>query len=118
MTRIRPEAATTPEDRREGATTRRVVQLDELAAAEQEREAAPALHATFTAPRPTDRLLRLAELVVGDWAPTLRDALVRVLIFAVILVALGIALGAEFALAGGAVGMTTFLIGRRRADSR
>jgi hypothetical protein len=68
-------------------------------------------------PVPRDRVLRVAERVVGDWAPTLRDALVRVLVFAVLLVALGVALGVEVAAAGAVVGFVMFLIRRRRADS-
>lgn len=124
MTSIRPETAATPGDRPGGtapvskSTTRRTIQLDELVDAEPEQEPVPAPRATFTAPRPTDRLLRLAELAVGDWAPTLRDALLRTLIFAVILVALGVALGLEFAIAGGVVGLVAFLVGRRRGESR
>jgi hypothetical protein len=64
-----------------------------------------------------DRVLRVAERVVGDWAPTLREALVRVLLFVVVLVALGVAFGAEVAAAGAVVGFVMFLIGRRRAGS-
>ncbi|GAB1513821.1 hypothetical protein JCM33774_58630 [Actinophytocola sp. KF-1] len=72
----------------------------------------PAKHALRPASR--DRFLRVAERVVGDWAPTLREALVRVLVFAVVLVALGLTLGVEVAAAGAAVGFVMFLIGRRR----
>jgi hypothetical protein len=64
-----------------------------------------------------DRLLRVAELVVGDWAPTLREAALRVLLFSVVLVVLGIAFGSEVAVLGAVVGFVMFLVGRRRADS-
>ena len=97
---------------------RRTVRL----AADVEPEAAeapaprrPASHALRPALR--DRVLRVAERAVGDWAPTLREALVRVLVFAVVLVALGVTLGVWVAAAGAAVGFVTFLIGRRRAGS-
>lgn len=68
-------------------------------------------------PRPAfkDRLLRVAELVVGDWAPTLREAFLRVLLFAVVVVALGVALGAWVTVLGAFVGFVMFLFGRRRA---
>ena len=75
----------------------------------------PASHALRPVQR--DRFLRVAERVVGDWAPTLREALVRVLVFAVVLVALGVTLGAEVAAAGAVVGFVMFLIGRRRTGS-
>jgi Flp pilus assembly protein TadB len=72
-------------------------------------------------PRPAmmrDRLLRMAEMVVGDLAPTLRVALVRVLLFVVVLVVLGIALGVEVALLGAALGFAMVLAARlaRSAD--
>jgi hypothetical protein len=65
-----------------------------------------------------ERALRFAELAVGDWAPTLREALARLLVFAVVLVVLGFVFGAEVAAAGATVGFVMFLIGRRRSVSR
>jgi hypothetical protein len=59
-----------------------------------------------------DRLLRVAELVVGDLAPTLRVAMLRVLLFVVVLVVLGIALGGVVALLGAALGFAMFLAAR------
>ena len=59
-----------------------------------------------------DRLLRVAELVVGDWAPTLREAGLRVVLFTFVLIAVGIAFGAGVALLGGVIGFLTFLVGR------
>ncbi|WP_133903371.1 hypothetical protein [Actinophytocola oryzae] len=72
-----------------------------------------------TPPRTTlrDRVLRVAEQVVGDTAPTLRAAAVRVVLFTLVLIAVGIALGAGVALVGAAVGFLMFLAGRRRAGS-
>lgn len=55
--------------------------------------------------------------MVGDWAPTLREALVRVLVFAVMLMALGLLLGTGVAAAGAVVGFLMFLIDRRRSGS-
>jgi hypothetical protein len=103
-------------------TTRRVVQLAELAEVENvpAPRAAPR-QASAPAPvvaAPRDRWLRAAELVVGDWAPTLREALVRVLVFAVVLAALAVTVGGEIAVLGAVVGFVMFLVGRRRAEPR
>ncbi|MFL6126044.1 hypothetical protein [Actinophytocola sp.] len=59
-----------------------------------------------------DRLLRLAELVVGDWAPTLREAGLRVVLFTFVLIAVGVAFGPGVGLLGAVVGFLTFLVGR------
>jgi hypothetical protein len=64
-----------------------------------------------------DRLLRVAERVVGDWAPTLLEAMLSVLLFVGVLVVLGIALGAWVAVLGAVVGLAMFLVGRRRTGS-
>jgi hypothetical protein len=121
VTRIRLETAMTPEEGRSAdleRPARRTVRLAadaEPAPPESPAPRRPASHALRPALR--DRVLRTAERVVGDWAPTLREAMVRVLVFAVVLAALGVALGAEVAAAGAAVGFVMFLIGRRRAGS-
>lgn len=65
----------------------------------------------------TDRLLRVAELVVGDWAPTLRAAGLRVALFAAVLLAVGIAFGPAIVVLGLVVGFLMFLVGRRRAGA-
>lgn len=69
--------------------------------------------------RPTtlDYWLRLAERAVGDWAATLRAALVLTLLFVAAVVAIGIVFGPIPAAAATAVGATIFLIGRSRGDS-
>lgn len=59
-----------------------------------------------------DRLLRVAELVVGDWAPTLREAALRVVLFTLVLITIGVAFGVGIALLGALVGFLTFLVGR------
>jgi len=59
-----------------------------------------------------DQLLRVAERVVGDWAPTLREAALRVILFTVVLIVIGVAFGPEFALLGAVIGFLTFLVGR------
>jgi hypothetical protein len=84
---------------------------------EPERPAAPQESRTSDLPGAPhrDRWLRLAERAVGDWAPTLHEALLRVVLFAGALVVLGIAFGIEVALLGAVVGFVTFLV-RRRAD--
>jgi hypothetical protein len=121
VTTIRPETAMTPEEERPAdleRPARRTVRLaadvePELSGTPAPRR--PASHALRPALR--DRVLRVAERAVGDWAPTLREALVRVLVFAVVLVALGVVFGVEVAAAGAAVGFVMFLIGRRRTGS-
>jgi hypothetical protein len=122
VTRIRPETTMTPEENRPAGTsqTRRSVRLPVPDVdARPEPSTAPQVRRVPVPPRAAlkDRLLRVAELAVGDWAPTLREALLRVLLFAVVLVALGIAFGAGVAVAGAAVGFVMFLVGRRRAGS-
>jgi hypothetical protein len=61
-----------------------------------------------------DRFLRVAELAVGDWAPTLREAALRVVLFTLVLIAVGIAFSVGIALLGAIVGFVMFLVGRRR----
>lgn len=112
----------TPEEGRsadlEQTPVRRTVRLAAEPAPEPSVSPAPRRPETHALqPAMRDRFLRVAERAVGDWAPTLREALVRVLVFAVVLVALGVVLGVEVAAAGAAVGIVMFLIGRRRAGS-
>ena len=121
VTRIGPETAMTPEEGRSAdleRPTRRTVRLAADVEPEQSETPAPRRPASH-ALRPVlrDRVLRAAERAVGDWAPTLREALVRVLVFAAVLVALGVTLGAAVAAVGAAAGCVMFLIGRRRAGS-
>lgn len=96
---------------------RRKVQLVEQTETQPEPATFPAPRAAVQKARPADRLLRVAERVVGDWAPTLREAFMRVLVFAVLVVCLGVALGGEMAVLGAVVGFVMFLVGRRRAGS-
>jgi hypothetical protein len=112
-----------PEENRQIETqkqpkTRRTVRLTTLGDAQPEPATAPHVHRA--PPRRMvlkDRLLRLAELVVGDWAPTLREALLRVLLFAVVLVAVGIAFGPATAVLGAVAGFLMFLVSRSRAGA-
>jgi len=96
--------------------TRRSVRLP--APEEPARQTAPQRRAPSPA-RVTmkDRLLRAAELVVGDWAPTLRAAALRVVLYTLVLIAVGIAFGVPFVLLGVAVGFVMFVVGRRRAGT-
>jgi hypothetical protein len=73
----------------------------------------PARHSSASARSSAkDRLLRVAERVVGDWAPTLREAALRVILFTLVLIVIGVAFGPEFALLGAVIGFLTFLVGR------
>jgi len=64
-----------------------------------------------------DSLLRVAERMVGGWAPTLRAAALRVVLFTLVLIAVGIAFGGGIALLGAALGVVMFLVGRHRAGA-
>lgn len=96
---------------------RRKVQLVEPAELQPEPSATPVHHVVEHKARHTDRVLRVAERVVGDWAPTLREALVRVLVYAVLVVCLGVVLGPEVAVLAATVGFVMFLVGRSRTGS-
>lgn len=124
VTRIRLETAMTPEEDRHNHNekqpkTRRTVRLttqgetqpEPETASQDRREQAPQ-RAAFT-----DRLLRVAELVVGDWAPTLHEAFLRMVLFVVVVGALGVVLGAWVTVVGAFVGFVMFLVGRRRAGA-
>jgi hypothetical protein len=68
-------------------------------------------------PASRDDWLVLAERVVGDWAATLRGALLLVLAVGVGLIGIGVAFGLRPALATAFVALIVFLAGRRRSDS-
>lgn len=111
---MRPEEDSTSLNTDQQPRTRRTVRL--TVPDEPARPVAPRQRRTPAPVRvtPNDRLLRVAELVVGDWAPTLREALLRVVLFTGVLVALGIAFGSGVALTGALVGFVMFLAGRSR----
>lgn len=124
VTRIRLETTMTPEENRHNHTekqpkTRRTVRLTTQGETQPEPETAPQDRRVPTPRRAAfkDRLLRVAEQVVGDWAPTLHEALLRAVLFAVVVVALGVVLGTWVTVAGGFVGFVMFLVGRRRAGA-
>ena len=98
---------------------RRTVRFTVPGETQPESATAPREDDVPTPPRAvfSDRLLRGAELVVGDWAPTLREAFLRVLVFAIVVVVLGVALGAWVTVLGAFVGLVMFLVGRRRAEA-
>jgi hypothetical protein len=65
-------------------------------------------------PTSRDDWLVLAERAVGDWAATLRTALLLVLAVAAVLAMIGVAFGPEPALAAGFLAFLVFLAGRDR----
>ena len=68
-------------------------------------------------PTSRDDWLRLAERAVGNWAATLRAALLLALLFAGMVMSIGIAFGVDSAAAAATVGLLVFLAGRTRGDS-
>jgi len=105
----------TPEENRPADTERQPRRTVRLPAPDEpvQPTTQPARHAAAPARASVrDRLLRLAELVVGDWAPTLREAALRVVLFTLVLIVVGIAFGVGVALLGALVGFLTFLVGR------
>jgi hypothetical protein len=125
VTRIRPETTMTADEKRPVDTdrqprARRTVRFTAPEETRPEPEAtAPRDEHVPVPPRRVlnDGLLRVAERVVGDWAPTLREAMLSGLLFVVVLVVLGIALGVWISALGAVVGLAMFLVGRRRAGS-
>jgi hypothetical protein len=63
-------------------------------------------------PVSADDWLRIAEWLIGDWAATLRTALLVLVLFAGVLTGIGCAFGPEFALRGGLTGAVIFRVGR------
>ena len=129
MTTLGAGTAATPEEKRPAGTqlkkNRRTVQLAELSEVVVPPDPPPPVviipesRHTGRSPLPTSRddWLRLAERAVGDWAATLRAALLLLLAFAGLILSIGIAFGLESAAAASAVGLLVFLAGRRRGGS-
>ena len=143
MTTLRLETAATPDGNRpvdnsidnEPVQARRTVRLQVLAAMREEADQVPVDVPAARLPaedqplvrvRPrarnvpvsADDWLRIAEWVIGDWAATLRTALLVVVLFAGVLTGIGIAFGPEFALLGGITGAIVFLVGRLAGSGR
>lgn len=127
MTSIRPDIAKTPEENGTIETEptrphRRTVRLTVLAEPRTEADPLPpAPRVVRSRPRRVpvtrDDWLRLAERAVGDWASTLREALLMVVLFAGFLAAIGIAFGVTSAVFGAIAGLVVYLLGRRRGGS-
>src|SRR6266536_2405157 len=122
VTRTGPETTMKPEENRPTNTerqpqTRRSVRLP--APEEPARHTVPRQRHVPDPARSTmkDSLLRVAERMVGGWAPTLRAAALRVVLFTLVLIAVGIAFGGGIALLGVALGVVMFLVGRHRAGA-
>jgi hypothetical protein len=66
-----------------------------------------------------DRVLRLAEHAIGEWAPTLRAAFLMMAAFVGVVVLVGVTLGFVGALVGALVsGVALYLVGRSTASVR
>jgi hypothetical protein len=72
----------------------------------------------YALPASRDDWLVLAERVVGDWAGTLRAALLLVLAVAAVIMAVGLLFGVGIALATAFLALLVFLVGRRRGSMR
>lgn len=139
VTTLRLETAATPDGKRatdpEPVQARRTVRLQVLAAMREEADQASVDVSAARLPTPdqplvrvrprarnvpvsADDWLRIAEWVIGDWAATLRTALVVLVLFAGVLTGVGVAFGPEFALLGGITGAFVFLVGRIGGSGR
>jgi len=139
VTTLRLETADTPDGNRpidnEPVQARRTVRLQVLAEAREAAEQAPVEVPAARLPaqdqpvvrvRPRDRhvpvsaddWLRIAEWLIGDWAATLRTALLVAVLFVGVLTGVGFAFGPEFALLGGITGAVVFLVGRLGGSGR
>lgn len=133
MTTLRLETAATPDGNRsiddEPVQARRTVRLQVLAESRDVAAQVPVQVPAARLPvqdqpvvrvRPrarhlpvsADDWLRIAEWLIGDWAATLRTALLVLVLFAGVLTGIGFAFGPEFALLGGITGAVIFLVGR------
>ncbi len=133
MTSLEPGTAPAPEEERtidpqppRKGPDRRTVQLAALAELDVTPEPPPApvkiipeprTRGRFSLPTTRDDWLRLAEWAVGDWAATLRNALLLLLVFVAMLTLIGVVFGVESAAAATTVGLIVFLAGRRRDGS-
>ncbi len=132
VTSLEPGAAPKPEKNapidtrtKSQATGRRTVRLAALADVDAGGTGRPPAETRAYAPRharahahalPTSRddWLVLAERVVGDWAATLRAALLLGLAVAAVIMVIGLVLGAGAALATAFLALLVFVAGRRR----
>jgi hypothetical protein len=135
VTSLEPGTASAPEEERtidaqppRKGPDRRTVQLAVLAEMDIQPDPPPvpiriiipeprSPRGRFSMPTSRDDWLRLAEWAVGDWAATLRNALLLLLVFAAMITLIGIAVGVESAAAATVVGLIVFLAGRRRDGS-
>lgn len=65
-----------------------------------------------------DRWLRLAEQVIGGWAPTLRVALLMMVAFVGLVVLVGVAFGFSGVILGAAVSGALYFVGRSALPAR
>ncbi|HWM06083.1 MAG TPA: hypothetical protein VNP92_27380 [Actinophytocola sp.] len=128
MTSLDPGTGPTPGENRAIDTPpiskgRRTVRFTARADADARPDEHPQVEAAIPAPRsgrglalPTSRddWLVLAERAVGDWASTLRSALLILLVVAGAIMAVGIVFGAAAALASAGIVLLVYLVGRQR----
>ena len=121
MTSLGSEIESTPYEATGARPDRRTVWLTSVT--EPETELPP--RSVGAAPRSTTRRvgrllttrdgwLRLAELVIGDWASTLWTGLLLLAALAVVVVVIGVVFGTVSALIGATTLLVVYLIGRRR----
>lgn len=126
VTSLKPGAAPAPETKSRpigtSANGRRIVRLTAITdvkstpAPRRAPEGGGAHRAARSRGLPTSRddLLIIAERIVGDWAATLRAALLLLLAVVAAIAVIGIVFGAGPALVVGFLALLVFLAGRRR----
>jgi hypothetical protein len=121
VTSLDPGTGPTPGETPPISKGRRTVRFAAHADARPDEQ--PPTEATIPAPRsgrglalPTSRddWLVLAERAVGDWASTLRSALLMLLVVAGAIMAVGVVFGAAAALASAGIVLLVYLVGRQR----
>jgi hypothetical protein len=130
VTSLKPGAAPRPEENRpidtpptSKVSRRRIVRLTAIADAtpppaaprtDEVRPSGPRHARGRSLPSSRDDWLVLAERVVGDWAATLRSALLLGLAVTAVIMVIGLVFGTGAALATTFLALLVFLAGRRR----
>jgi hypothetical protein len=125
VTSLGSEIESTPYEATGARHDRRTVWLMSVTESVTETPQRPTTDAPRSTTRRVGRLLttrdgwlRMAELVIGDWASTLWAGFLVLMAFAAIVVTIGVVFGSVSAMIGAALLFVVYLIGRRRDSGR